>query len=95
MKGALAFSPITHLFFNTPVRKLRENARVLLAPPKLTSYLNIFRDNLWPGGIAKLSGVPRTTEEKLKTRDEANRKLSSLVPGMVYIFSALIYLTLD
>jgi len=75
-----------HSFANTQVRKLRENARMLLAPPKLTSYFNIFRDNLWPGGIAKPSGVPRTTEEKLKTRDEANRKLSSLVPGIFYIF---------
>lgn len=30
----------------------------------------------------KPPGVPRTAEEKLRTRDEANRKLSSLVPGM-------------
>lgn len=57
---------------------------MLLAPSKLTYYLNIFRDNLWPGGIAKPPSVPRTTDEKLKTRDEANRKLSSLVPGRVY-----------
>lgn len=86
---------LLHLFANTQVRKLRENARMLLAPPKLTSYLNIFRDNLWPGGIAKPSVAPRTTEEKLKTRDEANRKLSSLVPGIFYTFPALVYLTLD
>lgn len=46
------------------------------------SYVNIFRDSLWPGGQLKPSGVPRTAEERLRTRDEANRKLSALVPGM-------------
>jgi sorting nexin-25 len=65
-----------------PSRKMRENVRTLLGPPKLLSYLNIFRDNLWPQGKLKPPGAPRTAEEKLRTRDEANRKLSSLVPGM-------------
>ena len=64
-------------------RILRENVRILLAPPKLLSYLNILRDNLWPQGKLKPPSVPRTAEEKLRTRDEANRKLSSLVPGTV------------
>jgi sorting nexin-25 len=45
------------------------------------SYLDMFRDEMWPGGKLKPPGAPRTTEEKLRTRDEANRKLSSLVPG--------------
>lgn len=46
------------------------------------SYINLLRDNLWPGGKLKPQGIPRTAEEKIRTRDEANRKLSSLVPGM-------------
>jgi len=45
------------------------------------SFINIFREGLWPGGKLKPPGTPRTAEEKLRTRDEANRKLSSLVPG--------------
>ncbi len=49
------------------------------------NYLDIFRDNLWPGGKLKAPDTPRTVEEKLRTRDEANRKLSSLVPGMVKV----------
>ena len=63
---------------------MRESVRMLLAPPKLLSYLDLFRDNLWPGGRLKPPGVPRTAEEKLRTRDNANRKLSSLVPGKGY-----------
>lgn len=33
----------------------------------------------------KPAGIPRSTEEKIRTRDEANRKLSSLVPGMLIL----------
>jgi len=44
-------------------------------------YINIFRDSLWPDGKLRATSVPRTTEEKIRTRDEANRKLSALVPG--------------
>jgi len=50
----------------------------MLAPRKLTTL----RDNLWPQGKLKPPGVPRTAEEKLRTKDEANRKLSSLVPDL-------------
>jgi hypothetical protein len=44
--------------------------------------IHTFRDALWPGGQLKGPNSPRTHEEKTRTRDEANRKLSALVPGM-------------
>ena len=62
-------------------RKLRETVRSFLDEPHLMTYINIFKDGLWPGGILKPPSVPRTVEEKLHTRDEANRKLSALMPG--------------
>ena len=71
------------LWIILPPRKLRETVRVLFSPAKLPSYLTTLRDNLWPQGKLKPPGAPRTAEEKLRTKDEANRKLSSLVPGMV------------
>lgn len=43
--------------------------------------VNLFRDALWPGGQLKSQHLPRTPEEKAHTRDDANRKLSALVPG--------------
>lgn len=43
--------------------------------------INMFRDAIWPGGQYKPSNTPRSPEEKTRTRDEANRKLSALVPG--------------
>lgn len=44
-------------------------------------YIGKFKDGLWPGGQLKPSSPPRTAEERLRTRDEANRKLSALMPG--------------
>lgn len=45
--------------------------------------VNMFRESLWPGGWLKQPSVARTSEEKSRTRDEANRKLSALVPDLV------------
>ncbi|RPD82274.1 PhoX domain-containing protein [Lentinus tigrinus ALCF2SS1-7] len=63
-------------------RKLRETVKSFLDEPHLMIFINIFRDGLWPGGNLKPSSVPRTVEEKLHTRDEANRKLSALMPDL-------------
>lgn len=45
------------------------------------SYITMLRDGLWPGGQLKAAGSVRTAEERLRSRDEANRKLSALIPG--------------
>ncbi|KAJ7161278.1 PhoX domain-containing protein [Mycena crocata] len=63
-------------------RKIRENVRALLEESRIMIFVNLFRNGLWPGGKLKAPSVPRTADEKLKTRDEANRKLSSLVPDL-------------
>lgn len=43
----------------------------------------MLRENLWPGGKLREPSQPRTAEEKLRSRDGANRKLSALVPGSI------------
>ncbi|KAF9469831.1 PhoX domain-containing protein [Collybia nuda] len=63
-------------------RKLRENVKALLDETRVLAFIKIFRDGLWPGGKLKSSTPSRTPDEKLRTRDEANRKLSSLVPDL-------------
>ena len=63
-------------------RKIRDNLKTLFEESRLLSLLKLFRNSLWPGGKLRPQPIPRTQEEKLRTRDEANRKLSSLVPGM-------------
>ncbi|KAG5720825.1 Structural protein MDM1 [Termitomyces sp. T112] len=63
-------------------RKIRDYVKSYLEEPRLLSFIKIFREGLWPGGKLKASSVPRSYEEKMATRDAANRKLSSLVPDL-------------
>jgi len=63
-------------------RKIRDNFKILLSESRVLSYITLLREGIWPGGKLKPTGVPRSGEEKIRTRDEANRKLSSLVPDL-------------
>ncbi|KAJ6520120.1 PhoX domain-containing protein [Mycena sanguinolenta] len=63
-------------------RKIREQVKAFLEESRIMVVVNLFRNGLWPGGKLKPPSVPRTPDEKLRTRDEANRKLSSLVPDL-------------
>ena len=62
-------------------RKFRETITGLLDEPHLISYVNIFKEALWADGRLKQPGPPRSAEEKLRTRNDANKKLSALIPG--------------
>jgi sorting nexin-25 len=62
-------------------RKIRETYKSFLEETQVVSLIQTFRDALWPDGKLKPPEVPRTADEKDHTRDEANRKLSALVPG--------------
>lgn len=44
-------------------------------------YLNKITNSLWPDGGPLTFKEPRKPEEKLQTREEANRKLSTWLPG--------------
>lgn len=68
----------THGYSNS---KIRENIKSILGESRIMSFINLLRDSLWPGGQLKVTDIARTPEEKARTRDEANRKLSALVPG--------------
>lgn len=72
---------LQQLLGGTIERKVRETVKDLLDHSRILKYIDSFRDGLWPGGKLKPPSAPRTAEEKIKSRDEANRKLSSLVPG--------------
>jgi len=54
----------------------------LLEETRILYFIGLFRDGLWSGGELRPPSSPRSAEEKQRTRDEANRKLSSLVPGL-------------
>jgi sorting nexin-25 len=44
-------------------------------------YFNKITDSLWPNGGPLTFKVARKPEEKSLTREEANRKLSTWLPG--------------
>jgi len=67
---------------DTIERKFRDTVKAYLDESHLMTYINIFKDGLWPGGKLKPSGSPRTAEEKARSRDDANRKLSTLLPDV-------------
>ncbi|KIJ53798.1 hypothetical protein M422DRAFT_775777 [Sphaerobolus stellatus SS14] len=73
---------LQQVFGGTIERKLRDTVRSYVDESHLLRFVTIFKDNMWPGGSIKPPGVPRSTEEKARTRDEANRKLSALMPDL-------------
>lgn len=63
-------------------RQIRQSIKSLFEENRIMPILAFFKDSLWPGGKLKPPGQPRSTEEITGSRDEANRKLSALVPDL-------------
>lgn len=68
---------------------------MLLAPTQLVSYISSLKSGLWPDGQLKPKTPPRTAQEKLATKESANRKLSALMPGEALLLSTLCSLATD
>ncbi|KAI8967691.1 PXA domain-containing protein [Mycotypha africana] len=73
---------IQQILEGTIERKLKEAMTHLRSPSMILLYLNKVMDGLWPNGERMASKEPRTLETKVQTRDEANRKLSTWLPGL-------------
>ncbi|KAI5997955.1 PhoX domain-containing protein [Pisolithus albus] len=67
---------------DTIERKVRQSLSSLYEESQIVRLLGMLRDTLWPGGEMRTAPQPRTAEEKLRSRHEANRKLSALVPDL-------------
>ncbi|KAG9080530.1 Intermediate filament protein, partial [Ceratobasidium sp. 370] len=78
---------LQQLLGSTIERKVRDTVRTYTAESQLLSYVTAFRDTLWPGGKLKPSGIPRTDNEKMQTREQAHSKLSAIIPGNSYFSS--------
>ncbi len=64
------------------IRKVRDTVNQFLGEIQILNSIGMFRDSMWPGGQLRPPPVPRSAEEKLQARDNANRMLSALIPGM-------------
>jgi sorting nexin-25 len=63
-------------------RKVRDTVNHSLDEINILNSIGMFRDSMWPGGQLGSPPAPRSVEEKAKARDNANRMLSALIPGM-------------
>lgn len=62
-------------------RKLRELLKYLCSSSMVVFYFNKITSSLWPNGGPLAFKEARKPEEKIQTREEANRKLSTWLPG--------------
>ena len=67
--------------------KIRGAIKSLLEESRIMIAVDLFRDTIWPGGKLAPPDPPRTREDKLYSRSEANRKLSTLVPGKLILYT--------
>ncbi|KAG9013602.1 Intermediate filament protein [Tulasnella sp. JGI-2019a] len=63
-------------------RKLRDVAKIQMDESHMLQYITSFKDGLWPNGSLKPPSPARSAEEKIRTREDANKKLSTLMPDL-------------
>jgi sorting nexin-25 len=83
LRGRAVVIVLQQLLGGTIERKVRDNAKGYLSDEGIAKYLNVIVDTMWPGGVKKPDGVPRTPAEKSRSRQEAGVVLASLVPELV------------
>ncbi|KAI9308239.1 PXA domain-containing protein [Cunninghamella echinulata] len=64
-------------------RKLRDTVKYLGSDSMIVFYLRKILDSLWPEGAKLTFKTPRKSDEKLHTKEEANRKLSTWLPDLL------------
>ncbi|CEI96790.1 hypothetical protein RMCBS344292_10944 [Rhizopus microsporus] len=74
---------IQQILEGTIERKLREIVKSLSSSSMVVSYINKVADSLWPNGGPITFKEPRKPEEKVQTKEEANRKLSTWLPDLL------------
>jgi sorting nexin-25 len=67
-------------------RKVRDTVNHFLDEVNIMNSIGMFRDSMWPGGQLRPPASARSAEEKAQARDDANRMLSALIPGIYFIF---------
>ncbi|EKD16015.1 hypothetical protein MBM_06026 [Drepanopeziza brunnea f. sp. 'multigermtubi' MB_m1] len=82
LRGRAVVVVLHQLLGGTIERKVRENVKGSVSEDAIVKYITLLRDSMWPGGIKKEDGKPRTVGEKSKTRKEASLMLASLVPDL-------------
>lgn len=83
LRGRTVVIVLHQLLGGTIERKVRDNAATYLSDEGVAKYIQLITDSMWPGGVKKADTVPRTAQEKARSRQDAGLVLSSLVPEVV------------
>lgn len=81
LRGRAVVVVLHQLLGGTIERKVRENVKTLVQEEAVLKYIALLKDSMWPGGKKKES-VPRTPQQRLKTRTEASLMLATLIPDL-------------
>lgn len=67
------------------IRQLRVTIDWIFSESMLIYYIQTFQESMWPNGVLAEPSLPKTEEEKMKSRIEAKEKLLQNLPGNTYI----------
>jgi len=67
---------------STIERKVRDLFKTHSEESQALFFINLVKEDLWPKGQLNTSRVPRSLEERTKTRHSANQKLSTFMPDI-------------
>lgn len=83
LRGRAVVVVLHQLLGGTIERKLRDNVKMLVQEEAVLKYVGMLKDGLWnERGDGLRQKVPRTTQEKGKTRTEASLMLATLLPDL-------------
>nr|POE47590.1 sorting nexin-12 [Quercus suber] len=82
LRGRTVVVVLHQLLGGTIERRVREVARASLQDENLARAVRMLQELMWPGGKMKKSSVPRSEDEKARTRKEAVLLLEALIPDL-------------
>ncbi|KAI4487636.1 hypothetical protein M0802_011992 [Mischocyttarus mexicanus] len=80
-RSLITFVQIT--YGRTINRQIRDTVAWVFSEPMLHYYIQLFTKSWWPNGHLVSGTIPKTDEEKLKTRGEARRQILNNVPEVL------------
>ena len=81
LRGRAVVVVLHQLLGGTIERKVREIVKPFTREDSILKYIDLIKETMWPGGKLRVTR-PRSTAEKMKSRQEANVVLATLVPDM-------------
>lgn len=73
---------LNQLFGDTVERKVTESLREIVSEQQILSVMTKVRDTYWPGGVWEMNFLPRTDEQKSRSRGNAKDNMSLVFPEL-------------